>query len=174
MPYDGPLESGRICLILHSPLPTPQQTLSAWRAIESIVDAGGIRQAGISNCYNLSEFESLYRSARIKPSVLQNRFYADSGYDRGLRVFCREWDIVYQSFWTLTANPRVLAHRTMASLASTHGRTPAQILFRYLTQSGVVPLTGTRSEIHMREDLSIFEFELTLAECAAVDSILDG
>jgi len=162
------------CLLLHSPLPTPQQTLSAWRAIEAIVDTGGIRQAGISNCYDLAEFQGLYRSARIKPTVLQNRFYADSGYDRELRAFCREQHIVYQSFWTLTANPRVLAHGTMTSLASTHGRTPAQILFRYLTQSSAVPLTGTRSEIHMREDLSIFEFELAAAECAALDSILGG
>jgi diketogulonate reductase-like aldo/keto reductase len=162
------------CLLLHSPLPTPQQTLSAWRAIEAIVDAGGIRQAGLSNCYSLAEFQSLYRSVRIKPAVLQNRFYADSGYDRELRAFCRERHIVYQSFWTLTANPRVLAHGTMVSLAGTHGRTPAQILFRYLTQSGAVPLTGTRSEIHMREDLSIFDFELAAAECAALDRILGG
>ena len=44
------------CLVLHSPLPAEKQTLQAWRAIETIVDAGGIRQAGISNCYNLCGF----------------------------------------------------------------------------------------------------------------------
>jgi diketogulonate reductase-like aldo/keto reductase len=71
----------------------------------------------------------------------------------------------------LTANPRVLAHATITALASTHKRTPPQILFRYLTQTGVVPLTGTRSETHMREDLSIFEFELTAEERRAVDKI---
>lgn len=160
------------CLVLHSPLPTPEQTLQVWRAIEGIVDTGGIRQAAISNCYALAELQHLYRAARIKPAVLQNRFYADTAYDREIRVYCRQHHIVYQSFWTLTANPQLLAHATIAALASTHQRTPAQILFRYLTRLGVVPLTGTRSETHMREDLSIFDFELTAAECSAVDQIL--
>jgi diketogulonate reductase-like aldo/keto reductase len=160
------------CLVLHSPLPTAKQTLQAWRAIETIVDAGGIRQAGISNCYTLAEVQHLYRSARVKPAVLQNRFYSDTAYDREVREFCRQQHIVYQSFWTLTANRQVLAHATIAGLALTHKRTPAQILFRYLTHVGIVPLTGTRSETHMREDLSIFDFELTSAERGAVESIL--
>jgi diketogulonate reductase-like aldo/keto reductase len=159
------------CLLLHSPLSTPAQTLKAWRAIEAIVDTGGIRQAGISNCHRLAELEELYRSARIKPAVLQNRFYADTAYDGELRAFCRHRHIVYQSFWTLTANPQALAHSTLIGAAAAHGRTPAQVLFRYLTQRGVVPLTGTRSETHMREDLSIFDFELSAAECAAADRL---
>jgi diketogulonate reductase-like aldo/keto reductase len=87
-------------------------------------------------------------------------------------VFCREERIVYQSFWTLTANPQILSDATIAALASFHKRTPAQILFRYLTQIGVVPLTGTRSETHMREDLSIFDFEITAAERGAIERLL--
>ena len=160
------------CLVLHSPLPTAKQTLQVWQAIEDIADAGGIRQAGISNCYALADLRQLYSSARIKPSVLQNRFHADTGYDRELRAFCSQEGIVYQSFWTLTANPQVLAHPSIAALASSHRRTPAQILFRYLTQAGVVPLTGTRSEAHMREDLSIFDFELTDEQRRSVDEVL--
>jgi diketogulonate reductase-like aldo/keto reductase len=159
------------CLILHSPLPTREQTGAVWHAFESLMDAGRVRQLGISNCYNLADIEHLCRESRIKPAVVQNRFHVEAGYDREIRAFCRQQQIVYQSFWTLTANPHVLAHATMAALASTHQRTPPQILFRYLTQSGVVPLTGTRSETHMREDLSIFEFELTDAERRAVDKI---
>ena len=96
----------------------------------------------------------------------------DTGYDREIRAFCKTQRIVYQSFWTLTANPHLLLDPTITALASKYGRTPAQILFRYLTQSGVAPLTGTRSEAHMREDLSIFEFELAAPECAAVDALL--
>ena len=53
-----------------------------------------------------------------------------------------------------------------------YARTPAQILFRYLTQNDVVPLTGTTSVAHMREDLAIFEFRLTDAELAAVNGLL--
>jgi diketogulonate reductase-like aldo/keto reductase len=160
------------CLVLHSPLPTAEQTRSVWRAFESLVDAGGVRQLGISNCYELADIEQLYQEARIKPAIVQNRFYADTGYDRGIREFCGRQRMLYQSFWTLTANPQILGHATVAALAANHRRSAPQILFRYLTQAGVVPLTGTRSETHMREDLSIFDFELSAAERSQVDNLL--
>lgn len=159
-------------VLLHSPMPTLTQTLVAWRALESSVDTGQIRRLGISNCYRLEDLKALCEGARIKPAVVQNRFYADTNYDRGLRAYCDQHQIIYQSFWTLSANPQVLAHKTVTGLAATHRRTPAQILFRYLTKIGVVPLTGTKSPAHMHEDLSIFEFELSRQECDAMDEIL--
>ena len=159
------------CLVLHSPLPTVRQTLEVWQTLESLVDARGVRQLGISNCYRIEELQALYDSARFKPAVVQNRFYAETGYDREIRSFCRQHGIIYQSFWTLTANPQVLAHRVVRELASKHRRTPAQILFRYLTQNDIVPLTGTHSETHMREDLAIFEFDLAESERKAMDAL---
>jgi diketogulonate reductase-like aldo/keto reductase len=160
------------CLLLHSPMPTMAQTQSAWRSFESFVDSKTIRQLGISNCYNRADLERLYESARIKPAVVQNRFYAETGYDRDIRAFCVQNHIIYQSFWTLSANPHLLAHKTITALASNHNRTAPQILFRYLTQIGVVPLTGTKSEIHMREDLAVLDFELTGDERAAIGALL--
>jgi diketogulonate reductase-like aldo/keto reductase len=162
------------CLILHSPLGTEALTLEVWHAMETLVDQGAARQLGISNCYRLSELDALCASTRHKPAVVQNRFYADTGYDGEIRAFCREQGIEYQSFWTLTANPGILSHPAIAALASRHRRTPAQILFRYLTQVAVAPLTGTRSENHMRADLEIFEFELTRREREAVRSLFEG
>ena len=160
------------CLVLHSPLTSSKRTLEAWRAMESRVADGGIRSLGISNCYQLNELQALFHSAHIKPSVVQNRFHADTGYDREIRAFCTTHGISYQSFWTLTANPHLLDHPAIAGVAAHYGRTPAQILFRYLTLHDVVPLTGTRSELHMRQDLSIFEFELSAVQCAAIQALL--
>jgi diketogulonate reductase-like aldo/keto reductase len=159
------------CVLLHSPMPTMAQTLSVWSALESFVDKGQIRQLGISNCYRLADLESLYRVSRIKPTVLQNRFYANTNYDREIRIYCNQSQIIYQSFWTLSANPHLLTHNTMTALASKHNRTTAQILFRYLVAIGVVPLTGTRTEAHMRDDLAIFSFELTNDELSAIDAL---
>jgi diketogulonate reductase-like aldo/keto reductase len=160
------------CLVLHSPLANKRDTLRVWQAMETIFNDGGARQLGISNCYKLEQLEHLFAQARIKPAVVQNRFYADTQYDREIRGFCRQHEILYQSFWSLTANPKVLAHDTTQALASKYRRTPAQIFFRYLTQSDIIPLTGTTGETHMREDLAIFEFELTKNECDAVDALL--
>jgi diketogulonate reductase-like aldo/keto reductase len=159
-------------LVLHSPLPEARDNTEVWQAMEAIVDAGGARQLGISNCYRLDELERLHDSSRIKPAIVQNRFYAATGYDTAIRAFCRRHRVLYQSFWTLTANPQLLAHPVVTMLASRYGRSPAQILFRFLTQDDVVPLTGTKSTMHMREDLQIFEFALSGSERDALETIL--
>jgi diketogulonate reductase-like aldo/keto reductase len=159
------------CLVLHSPLPSLEDTTAVWEAMERIADAAGTRQLGISNCYSLEVLATLHRSARVKPAVVQNRFYAETRYDREIRAFCSQHGIIYQSFWTLSANAGILGDAVVAACASRHGRSPAQILFRYLTQIGVVPLTGTKSPSHMREDLEIFDFELTEDELVALAAL---
>lgn len=158
-------------LVLHSPLPSLEQTMEVWQTMESLVEAGRFRQLGISNCYSQQLFERIFASASIKPSVLQNRFYEDSGYDISLRKFCQEKGVIYQSFWTLTANPQVLRSSLIADCARKMVKTPAQIMYRYLTQRQIVPLNGTSSIQHMREDLGIFGFELSEEDCLRIDQI---
>jgi len=161
-------------LLLHSPLASLRDTLHAWRAMEALVESGGVRQLGISNCYELEELQELCRSVRIRPAVLQNRFYAQTGYDVALRAYCTREGIVYQSFWTLSANPHLLAHPLMQSLARRHRCETPQILFRYLMHSGVVPLTGTRSRRHMREDLRALQLELSEDERREIELLIGG
>ncbi|MGZ5014033.1 MAG: aldo/keto reductase family protein [Methylobacter sp.] len=160
------------CLVLHSPLASHSHTMEAWQAMEQIFHRGGAKQLGISNCYDPRQFELLYQEAEVKPAVIQNRFYAETGYDQAIRDFCREHRIIYQSFWTLTANPTVLTHPALQMLSMKYQRSTAQIFFRYLSQIGIIPLTGTTSERHMREDLAIFDFELAADECEAVERLL--
>jgi diketogulonate reductase-like aldo/keto reductase len=162
------------CLILHSPLSSHAQTMEAWRAMEAIHQAGGARLLGISNCYDFDVMQALYTDARVKPAVVQNRFYKDTGYEVALRKWCGEQGIVFQSFWSLTANPHILANETLRILAEQYHKTPVQIFFRYLSQSGIVPLTGTSSEQHMREDLGIFGFALTVEDLNKVSSLLSA
>jgi len=160
-------------LILHSPIDPYPVMLRAWKAMESIQEAKGALQLGISNCYDLELLKQLYADATIKPAVVQNRFYKESNYDKELREWCVQNNIIYQSFWTLTANPHILGHESMTSIAQTHNRTPEQILFRYLNQSGVTPLTGTTSKTHIQEDLKILEFELSSDELNSISDLLD-
>ena len=86
--------------LLHSPFARRVDTLEAWRAMEAAVDAGRVRALGISNCYEPAALRALWRDARIKPSIVQNRFHRKTGYDREIRAFCREHGLRYQSFWT--------------------------------------------------------------------------
>ncbi len=160
------------CLVLHSPLANHAQTMEVWQAMEKLVRSSDVKQLGISNCYDLDTLEALCDASKIKPAIIQNRFYANTGHDRAIREFCRDKGIIYQSFWTLTANPHVLADRALQGMATKYERTAAQLFFRYLTQIGIVPLTGTTSTTHMQEDLSIFDFELNLKESDAIEALL--
>jgi diketogulonate reductase-like aldo/keto reductase len=159
-------------LVLHSPLSPHNLLMQAWRAMEAIQEAGGARQLGISNCYHVEVLHQLFADASVKPAVVQNRFYATTAYDAALREWCAEHGIVYQSFWTLTANPHILSSQTLRALAETYNKTVAQVFFRYLTQIGIAPLTGTCSEQHMREDLDIFDFALTPDELTKTGRLL--
>lgn len=147
-------------LVLHSPMRTYDFNMKVWQAMEKIYQAKGARQLGISNCYDLDILEGLYNSVKVKPAVIQNRFYKMTDYDKELRAWCIDKGIIYQSFWTLSANPDILESNEIKNLAKKLGKTSPQILFRFLTQIGIAPLTGTCSEQHMKEDLAIFDFEL--------------
>ncbi len=158
-------------LLIHSPISPIKDMLKVWQIFESFVDNGIIKQIGISNCYDIKLFEYIYSTSKIKPKVLQNRFYASSGYDKELRAFCNKNDISYQSFWSLTANPHILNSDIVHNLSDKYNKTKAQIFYRFLTQINITPLNGTTSEKHMKEDLAIFEFELDGEEIDKIDRL---
>ncbi|RAK73830.1 putative aldo-keto reductase (AKR) [Aspergillus fijiensis CBS 313.89] len=140
-------------LILHSPLPTMAQTLEAWQTFETYVPHR-IRNLGISNT-DLSVLKELFTQAQVKPSVVQNRFYADTEYDVALRAFCREQHIVYQSFWTLTANPDLVHSNAVQSLARRAELSPAAALYCLVLGLGYTTvLDGTTNTARMEEDLA--------------------
>jgi diketogulonate reductase-like aldo/keto reductase len=159
-------------LLLHSPVTPHNRLMDVWGAMEKIHRAGGARQLGISNCYDPALLRTLYADGSVKPAIVQNRFYRQSGYDADLRHFCATQGIIYQSFWTLTANPDILAGPAVRGFAQRYERTEAQVFFRYLSQIGIVPLTGTCSEQHMVEDLAIFDFKLSPEELAQIGQLL--
>ena len=159
-------------LVLHSPLADLKQTMEVWSTMEKLYESKSVGQIGISNCYQIKTLKYLFENSNTKPSVLQNRFYGQTNYDKDLRIFCDEHKITYQSFWTLSANPHILENNSFQKIAKELNRTPAQILFRYVTQIGVVPLTGTCSEKHMKEGLAIFDFTLEKKHMQTIDSLL--
>lgn len=159
-------------LVLHSPLYPYQNLKKVWNTMEEFVSENLVGQIGISNCYDLELLQRLYADANIKPSVVQNRFYLESDYDIELREWCSGHDIVYQSFWSLTANPHLLRSTEVSAMADKYGKTPAQILYRYLCQRSIVPLIGSKSAEHLKQDLDIFSFELEREEVLGMDSLI--
>lgn len=150
-------------LVLHSPMPSIAETLDVWATLEQYVP-GEIRNLGISNC-NLFTLMDLYERSNIKPAVVQNRFYADTKFDIGVRQFCREKGIIYQSFWTLSANPGLLKSPEVAQIASKLKISPQAGLYcLVLGLENVVILNGTTKEAHMKEDWEAVARARTFAE----------
>ena len=86
-------------------------------------------------------------------------------------MICREHGIMYQGFSLLTANPYVLRHPRVLSIARRLGVDTPQVIFRFAVQAGMVPLTGTTSLEHMKQDLKVSDIELTSQEVKLVESI---
>jgi diketogulonate reductase-like aldo/keto reductase len=140
-------------LVLHSPLPTMAQTIEAWSALETYVPHR-IRHLGISNT-TLSVLRELVSLAKVKPAVVQNRFYAGTQFDVPLRAYCREHEILYQSFWTLTANPELVRSRPVIALARDAGISSVAALYGLVLGLGQTTiLNGTTKKEHMEADLN--------------------
>lgn len=129
-----------------------------YRTMEAAVDEGKAKQLGISNFYRLEDVVWAYDNARIKFKVVQNRFYADSGHDSQIRAFCKEHDIEYQSFWTLTANPDSYRHEAALALAKRKGlSSPEGLFYAFCMSLGISPMDGTTNERHLKEDMELMD-----------------
>jgi diketogulonate reductase-like aldo/keto reductase len=157
--------------VLHGPSSArgiTDEDWTVWRAMESLHRAKKALRLGISNV-SLAQLRALHEGSQVQPAFVQNRCYASTGWDRDVRAFCAGHDIAYQGFSLLTANAPALGSAAVRRAAERTGRTPAQVVFRFALQVGMIPLTGTSSRTHMQEDLACSDFELEPAEVRAIE-----
>ena len=141
-----------------------------WAALEGIYQSGRAKMIGISNV-TAGQLRLLCEKAAVKPMVVQNRCFAVRGWDKEVREICKAHQIIYQGFSLLTANRDVLWHPEIGSIANHLGTGPVQVIFRFAMQIGILPLTGTTSEQHMKEDLQVENMELSLEETKLIETI---
>jgi diketogulonate reductase-like aldo/keto reductase len=141
-----------------------------WQAMEALHRAGQVRKLGASNV-SAAQLTLLCAHAAIAPAFVQNRCYARTGWDRQVREVAAAHHVRYQGFSLLTANRRELGGEVITAIAARHQRTPAQTVFRFAVDVGMVALTGTASAAHMREDLHGLDFALSPDEVSAIAQI---
>jgi diketogulonate reductase-like aldo/keto reductase len=141
-----------------------------WQAMMKERDAGRTRLLGVSNV-SLEHLEQMAVAHPEGPAFVQNRCYARFGWDREVRMFCRERKIIYQGFSLLTANVDVLHHPLVTDLASRANATPAQIVFCFARAVGMLPLTGTSNGEHMKQDLASTDLSLSPDAVRAIESV---
>jgi diketogulonate reductase-like aldo/keto reductase len=150
--------------VLHGP---GEHDAEVWRAMESLP----VRYLGVSNV-SPAQLERFFAFAKKKPAFVQNRCYASTRWDAAVRAFCRSNGIVYQGFSLLTANLNELRSARFREIVARVKKTPAQVVFRFAQQVGMLPLTGTTDPAHMREDLSCDQFTLSDEDVSAIESLL--
>ncbi|EPQ27703.1 uncharacterized protein PFL1_04841 [Pseudozyma flocculosa PF-1] len=168
--------------LLHSPLGTLGETLEAWTTMESFVDAGLVRRIGFSNIYDPTILNALLTSSRIPASILQNRWHHTTGHDVSLLPRLspilspndfplsptgqRAEGIAYQTFWTLSGNPRLLSSPAVDEIATRRRLTPQQVVYAFVRAGLGLPglsttvLCGSTNELHIRQAVEAVQVHL--------------
>jgi diketogulonate reductase-like aldo/keto reductase len=149
--------------VMHGPFTRYEWTdddAEVWEAMVRERNAGRTKLLGVSNV-SLQQLEQMIDVHAEGPAFVQNRCYARLGWDRDIRAFCSEREIIYQGFSLLTANKEVVHHPEMAGIAMRADATINQVVFAFARAVGMLPLTGTSSAEHMQEDLGSMDITLS-------------
>jgi diketogulonate reductase-like aldo/keto reductase len=162
--------------VLHGPASNYTWTDSdaeVWEAMRQERDGGRTRLLGVSNVA-MHHLDQMKASGMELPAFVQNRCFARFGWDRDVRTFCSEHNIIYQGFSLLTANPEVLQHPPFIALARSLEATPAQVIFSFARAIGILPLTGSTSAEHLNQDLASLQLKLPPQVVQALETIVQA
>ena len=158
-------------LYVHQPV---GDFVGAWRDMEKAVAMGKVRALGISNFDASDEvFNKIMSESRVKPAVLQIEChpYAQR---LAMREKVKPYGIQVECWFPLggaMSNGALLRDPVICSSAEAHGKTPAQIILRWHIQEGFSVIPGASNPDYIRENIRIFDFELTDEEMARIRSL---
>lgn len=145
----------------------------AWRALEELYEKGIIKSIGVDNFTQDRMADFLFFN-RIKPAV--NMVECNVFYQReNERKYLKDQNIVMQARSPLAAGRKDLfSNKILCAIAQKHHKTVAQIILRWLLQRGIVPVVKSANPVRMKENLNIFDFELSFDEMKQIASMDTG
>jgi 2,5-diketo-D-gluconate reductase A len=157
--------------LIHWPVHTEGLLIDTWRAFEQIHGEEAARTIGVSN-FRIEDLEMLEREMETLPTINQVELHPRlQQFD--LRAWHAEHGIVTEA-WSPLAQGAVLDEETIVSVAETHGKTPAQAILRWHLQLGNVVIPKSVTPKRIRENIEIFDFELSDEEMAAIEDLDSG
>lgn len=141
-----------------------EENLETWSALEKLYKDGKVRAIGVSN-FKIHHLQEIIDSCEIIPMINQVELHPQYAQQR-LRGFCDKFDILISS-WAPLMRGNVKDIPLLQKMAEKYAKTPAQIMLRWHLQLGVIPLPKSVREAHIRENIDIFDFELSREEMAA-------
>jgi 2,5-diketo-D-gluconate reductase A len=157
--------------LIHWPVPSENRYLDTWRAFERIQEQGLARSIGVSN-FRVEDLERLKREADYLPSVNQIELHPRLQ-QAELRAWHAEHAIATEA-WSPLAQGAILDDETVMAIAADHGKTPAQTILRWHLQLGNVVIPKSATPERIRENIEIFDFELSENEMAAIARLETG
>jgi len=134
-----------------------EDTITAWKVLESYVDRGIIRHLGIVSVHDRDYLIKLHNETRVKPSIIQNRFHGNRGYDVELRPLFKDLDMSNQLFWILTgsAGGKVRNNNVITEIAQRQGVSNQVLFYSFIIVClGGTPLIGSKTAQHLEEDVT--------------------
>lgn len=158
-------------LYVHQPI---GDFVGAWKDMEKAVEAGKVRALGISNFDASDEvFRTIMDSTHIKPAVLQIECHP---YAQRLemREKVKPYGILVECWFPLggaMSDGALLKDSTILKIAEIHGKSAAQIILRWHIQEGFSVIPGATNPDYIKENIEIFDFELSDKEMASIWSL---
>ena len=159
-------------MLLHHP---GTNDVAAYKAMERAVAQGKIRSLGLSNYY-VEEMSEFLPQISIKPVLVQNEIHPYYQENDVIPYMHRQGIIVeaWYPFGGRGHTSEMFADATISRIAQAHGKSSAQVILRWDLQKGVVVIPGSSNPDHIQENISVFDFELTDEEMAAINALDRG
>ncbi|SDJ81333.1 Aldo/keto reductase [Nonomuraea maritima] len=157
--------------LIHWPLPERDLYADTWRAFVDLRERGLARSIGVSN-FTRQHIERIVAETGVWPVVNQVEMHPGFA-QRELGAWHAEHGIVTESWSPLARAGKLLGDPVVTELAAVHARTPAQVVLRWHTQMGAVPIPKSSDQERMRQNYELFDFSLSPDELDRMNA-LDG
>jgi 2,5-diketo-D-gluconate reductase A len=157
--------------LIHWPTPARHLYLDTWRALERLQADGRVRSIGVSN-FGVDHLQRLLAECQVVPAVNQVELHPELT-QAPLRSFHQEHDIVTEA-WSPLARGAALTKTPIVGLAEKYAKTPAQLILRWHFQLGNVAVAKSVTPARIRQNISIFDFEIAHDDMAALSALDTG
>jgi 2,5-diketo-D-gluconate reductase A len=154
--------------LIHWPVPTEGLYVETWRAFEQIHREEAARTIGVSN-FRIEDLQVLEQETETRPTINQVELHPHLQ-QANLRAWHAERDIATEA-WSPLAQGELLDDETIVRLAEDRGKTPAQVILRWHLQLGNVVIPKSVTPERIRENIDIFDFELSGEDLAAIEGL---
>ncbi|MEG9298228.1 aldo/keto reductase [Mangrovibacillus sp. Mu-81] len=148
--------------------PGKDKYMESWKALQALYKDGRIKSIGVSN-FEVHHLETLLNEAEIKPVVNQIEFHPKLT-QKEVRTFCEEHNIRVEA-WSPLMNAELLKNDTVQEMAKSVGKSAAQIILRWDLQHGIITIPKSMTESRMKENISLFDFELSEEQMKQLDEL---